>query len=251
MLKLIIDIETIPDQSPSAIGDIMKTMVVKAPALNKQPLIDALGLGDKGKYKNVDELKALWVEKFGESERENQAKAKWLKTSFDGAKGEICCICISTLTGGVIKIVGSEVDILNQLNDYITKLLGGVFITRGKMANPANNAVYFIGHNSKKFDLPFLHKRYVINKIKPSFNLIAHGRHGQNCFDTMEEWAGYGEWISMDNLAKALGVKGKTEGMSGAGVWPEYQKGNIQKIADYCADDVECTKEIYKRLTFQ
>jgi len=251
MLKLIIDIETIPDQTPNAVELIAKDLVVKAPALNKQPLIDALELGDKGKYKNIDELKAMWVEKFGESEKENQAKAKWLKTSFDGAKGQICCICISTLTGGVVKIVGTEVEILNQLNDYIIKLVGGVFITRSKMVNLVHDGVYFIGHNSIKFDLPFLHKRYVINKIKPLFNLIAHGRHGQNCFDTMVEWVGYGERISMNNLAKALGAQGKTEGMDGSQVFPEYEKGNIQKIADYCADDVDCTKEIYKRLTFQ
>ena len=54
----------------------------------------------------------------------------------------------------------------------------------------------------------------------------------------------------MDNLAKAIGVSGKTEGMDGSQVWPEYQKGNIDKIMDYCADDVLCTKYIYKRLTF-
>ena len=240
MLKLIIDIETIPDQTPNAAELLAKDFVVKAPDLTKPKLIDALKLGADGKFKAVAELKEMWLSEFGEAAKLDQAKAKWLKTSFDGGKGEICCICIATLTGGVVQIIGeSEAVILDQLNEYIRQLAD------------LDGNVYFIGHNSKKFDLPFLHKRFVINKIRPTFKLIAHGRHNQNCFDTMEEWAGFNERISMDNLAKALGVKGKTEGMNGAEVWPEYQKGNIKKIANYCADDVECTREIYKRLTFQ
>lgn len=240
MLKIIIDIETIPDQSPTAVADIMETLTVKAPDLTKPKLIDALKLGADGKFKTAPELKEMWLEEFGESAKEDQAKAKWLKSSFDGGKGQICCICISTLTGGTIQIIGqNESDILSQLNDYVSKI------------GDLDGSIYFIGHNSIKFDLPFLHKRYVINQIKPSFNLIAHGRHGQNCFDTMVEWAGYGERISMNNLSKALGVVGKTKGMDGSQVWPEYQKGNIKKIAEYCADDVESTKAIYKRLTFQ
>jgi hypothetical protein len=67
----------------------------------------------------------------------------------------------------------------------------------------------------------------------------------------MIEWAGFGNRISMDNLAKALGVKGKTVDMDGSQVWPEFEKGNIDKIANYCVDDVECTREIYNRLTFK
>lgn len=247
MLKLVIDIETIPDQTPNAVELIAKDLVVKAPDLTKPKLIEALGLGADGKFKTVAELKEMWLEEFGESAKLEQAKDKWLKTSFDGVSGQICCICVSTLTGSVVKMIGSEAEILTHLNAFILGATLDVYPARAEKGFD----VYFIGHNSKKFDLPFLHKRYVINKIKPSFNLIPHGRHNQNCFDTMEEWAGYGNRISMDNLAKALGVKGKTEGMNGSQVYPEYQKGNIDKIADYCADDVECTKEIYKRLTFQ
>ena len=238
MLKIIIDIETIPNQSSTAIAEIMETLTVKAPDLTKPKLIDALKLGTDGKFKTVPELKELWLEEFGESAKEDQAKAKWLKSSFNGGSGQICCICISTLTGGVVSFTGTEGKILGDLNSFIDQL-------------SIDGDVYFIGHNSKKFDLPFLHKRFVINDIKPKFKLIAHGRHGVNCFDTMEEWAGYGNMISMNNLAKALGVVGKTEGMDGSQVWPEYQKGNIKKIAEYCADDVESTKAIYKRLTFQ
>jgi hypothetical protein len=240
-MNIFIDIETIPDQTKSAVELIAEHLTVKAPDLTKPKLIDLLGLGADGKFKTVAELKELWIENHGSMAKTDQAKQQWLKTSFDGSKGEICCICVAIEDGEVAKFIGSEFWILNQLNEYIQ-----TFAKASQTLKP-----YFIGHNSIKFDLPFLHKRFVINQVKPSFDLIAHGRHGVNCFDTMIEWAGFGNRISMDNLAKALGVKGKTEGMDGSQVWPEFEKGNIDKIADYCVDDVECTREIYNRLTFK
>ena len=141
----------------------------------------------------------------------------------------------------MVVITGKESEILNGLN---------LFIAENTLHKIHETKPYFIGHNSKQFDLPFIHKRFVINQIKPTFNLVAHGRHGANCFDTMEEWAGFNNRVSMDNLAGYLGIKGKTEGMDGSQVWPEYQAGNIDKIANYCADDVGCTRAIYNRLTF-
>lgn len=239
-MKIVIDIETIPDQSENAIELIAKDLTVKAPDILKPKLIEALGLPTDAKFKTVPELKDMWIEQFGESAKLEQAEQKWLKTSFDGAKGQICGICVTFMDHDYIeKIRGTEAEILNTLNEIIFAK------SRSESTKP-----YFIGHNSISFDIPFLHKRFIINKIKPKFELVAHGKHNYTAFDTMTEWAGFGQRVSMDNLAKAIGVTGKTESMDGSQVWPEYQKGNIDKIMDYCADDVLCTKEIYKRLTF-
>lgn len=242
-MLIYLDIETIPDQAPGALNKIMEAIEVKAPSLLKPKLIDALGLCQKAdKFKSVDELKELWLDKFTETEKTMQAESKWLKTSFDGSYGAICCICLAFDDGRIIKLTGAEKEILNCLNGII------------EYDNPHKSIVptpYFIGHNIKGFDLPFLYKRFVINSIKPSFKIILDGRHGKDFFCTMQGWAGYGKTISMDNLANILGIKGKTDGMDGSQVWPEFQKGNINKIANYCADDVECTREIYKRITFK
>lgn len=242
-MKVFIDIETIPDQSDSAINIIAETLTVKAPDLTKPKLIELLNLDPaKDKFKTVAELKDIWFERNSESAKIEQATEQWLKTSFDGGKGQICCICACLENQEFpTKMIGTEKEILDQLSN---------FIEVNASFDRVDAIPYFIGHNSIKFDIPFLFKRYVINGIKPSFKLIPHARHGVNGFDTMVEWAGFGNRISMDNLAKSLGIKGKTGGMDGSKVWPEYQAGNIDKIADYCADDVYCTKEIYNRLTF-
>ena len=238
-MQITIDIETIPDQTPGAVEKIAETLTVKAPDLTKPKLIDALNLGADGKFKTVPELKEMWVEEFGVAATLEQANAKWLKTSFDGGRGQIACICIDIIDEGELINIAAynsndENDLLNRFWDVIQN---------------ATELPYFIAHNAK-FDLPFLWHRSVINGVNPGVTFNPHGRHGSNHFCTMEAWAGFGQRISLNNLADILGEGSKTEGMDGSQVWPEYQKGNIDKIVGYCADDVALTSRIYKRLKF-
>ena len=50
---------------------------------------------------------------------------------------------------------------------------------------------------------------------------------------------GLNEW------AEAFGVGGKTEGMTGASVWPMFAAGRFDEIAAYCLDDVRATAALY------
>lgn len=229
-MNVFIDIETIPDQTVGAIASIAENLEVKAPSLTKPKLIEALDLGDQGKYKTVDELKELWVSTFAESEKENQATEQWLKTSFDGGKGQLCCVGIAIGEDPVITLTGSEKQILESVNVLLKEY----------------PSVTFVAHN-KKFDLPFLFKRFVINGIEPQFNFDAYTKK-HIC--TMELWEGFGGRICLDNLAKQLGLGGKYDGMDGSQVWPEFKAGNIDKIAEYCADDVRLLREIYNKINF-
>lgn len=230
-MLVFIDLETIPDQTPNAVELIAKDLEVRPPSTyNKPDYIRDLNLGDQGKYKTVDELKQMWVEQLGESKRVEQASEKWLKTSFDGSKGQLCCVGIAIGDSPVTTLTGSEKEILESLNFCLKDL----------------NQIAFVAHN-KAFDLPFLFKRFVINGIAPAFNFSAYSK-SHIC--TMELWEGFNGRISLDNLASTLGIKGKLEGMDGSQVWPEYQAGKIKKIAEYCADDVRITREIYNKINF-
>lgn len=229
-MNVFIDIETIPDQTVGAVASIAENLEVKAPGLTKPKLIEALDLGEQGKYKTVDELKELWVAEFAESEKENQATEQWLKTSFDGGKGQLCCVGIARGDDPVITLTGSEKQMLESINVLLKEY----------------PSVTFVAHN-KKFDLPFLFKRFVINGVEPQFSFDAYAKK-HIC--TMELWEGFGGRISLDNLAKQLGLGGKYEGMDGSQVWPEFKVGNIDKIAEYCADDVRLLREIYNKINF-
>jgi len=214
-MNVFIDLETIPEQNPDM--DHYRALV-------KPP----------GNMKKAETINAWMTDNL-----EVEAEKLWLKTSFDGGKGQICCIGVGINGHTQVLTSDSEIVMLDQLNHMIS------VHNEIKRTVPEIN---FIAHNAK-FDLPFLHKRFVINGIKPAFKCNFNGRHGQHHFCTMEEWAGFNGRISQDNLCKILGLPLK-DGMDGSQVWPEYQKGNIDKIAEYCKSDVETVIAIHKRLTW-
>lgn len=237
-MLVFIDIETIPDQTAGAVDKIAKDLEVKPPSTHNKPdFIKDLGLGDQGKYKSVGELKDLWVDRFAEEKRIEQAKEKWLKTSFDGGKGELCCVGVGTSLDDVTSFIGNETSILNALESWIN--------TKSDFIRERPE-VTFIAHH-KGFDLPFLFKRMVINGISPSYKFNPYGRK-HIC--TMELWEGFNGKISLDNLADQLGVKGKSKGFTGADVWPMFQEGRDEEIAEYCEDDVRVLIECYNKIKF-
>ena len=238
-MNIIIDIETIPDQSLGAIdrymGDDIK---VSCPHKTKAAIGADLGMNENEyKFIGAEDLKQKWVNEKGDKAKKEQAESKWLKTSFNGGYGQICCVCFS-FEGELFTFLDkSEGKLLHCLWDKIDHLLSG--------RHPN-----FIAHNAK-FDLPFLYHRSVVNSVKPVRGFKPYGRHGHDYFCTMEAWAGFNGKIGLNRLAEILSLGQKAEGMSGADVWPEYQKGNIKKIAEYCKQDVQLTSDVYDRLTFK
>jgi predicted PolB exonuclease-like 3'-5' exonuclease len=67
----------------------------------------------------------------------------------------------------------------------------------------------------------------------------------------MQEWSKWGrEHISLDGLARALGIASPKETLDGSKVYPYYREGRLTDICDYCKRDVESVREIYRWLTF-
>jgi len=94
------------------------------------------------------------------------------------------------------------------------------------------NADIIIGFNSNHFDIPLLNKYYSgdLTKIK-SVDLLA------------EIHKSLGRRIKLDNVAEATLGKNKSGHGLEAITW--WKQGEIQKIIDYCIDDVKITKEVY------
>ena len=220
-MNVFIDIETIPDQSEGALEGFIKN--ISAPA----------------KYKKPESI-AQWIADNGKKEGENN----WLKTSFDGAKGQICCICYAVDDGEIRRLyaesIGAEKGLLEHFNSQLREDLA---------VRDATMRPFFIGHYIKGFDLPFLFKRMVINQVRPEFKFNPFGRHNSDFYDTMEAWEGFKGSISLDNLAKALGFNAKHD-VTGADVWPMFKDKRYHDIASYCADDVEAVRKVYNKLNF-
>lgn len=242
-MQTVIDIETTPDMRPGARESFIEDARnnVKAPSdMTKEKALDELGILDANerKFTSKDKALSLWCERFGLEKAEEIGDANWRKTSFDATQGQICCIGYAFDDGFTHSCVGDEKDILQN---FFSALVSEFDARRRPM---------FIGHNHVAFDLPFIFRRAVILGVEPPRFLPSIPRPwDESVFDTMFQWAGHGNRISMDALCKALGIPGK-DGMDGSKVCDAYLEGRISEIAEYCRGDVERTRQIYRRMTF-
>lgn len=107
-----------------------------------------------------------------------------------------------------------------------------------------------IGHNVF-WDLKFLRKRSLINRIRPSVDFPFTRFRSRPIYDTMQEWCSwdYQQSISLVDLAEVLKVGfGKTENMDGSRVYEQYCAGCHELIAEYCLRDVELARAVYYRM---
>jgi hypothetical protein len=110
-----------------------------------------------------------------------------------------------------------------------------------------------VGHNLFDFDLPFLYKRSVIQRVRPSVEFSFARYRSQPIFDTMHQWNKWSprKFVSLDRLAKILGLESsKGQGIDGSRVYDKFCAGCHGEIADYCMRDVELVRDIYYRMVF-
>ncbi len=136
--------------------------------------------------------------------------------------------------------------------DFPVAVLGGdereILQSFWKLATETN---LFVGHNVLDFDLRFIHQRSMIHQIKPSRELPFARFRSAPIFDTMHEWSKWGrEHVSLDLLARALGIPSPKECLDGSKVYPYYRAGKLAEICEYCKCDVDTVRQVYRRLTF-
>ncbi|MDO8424070.1 MAG: ribonuclease H-like domain-containing protein [bacterium] len=89
-----------------------------------------------------------------------------------------------------------------------------------------------IGFNSEHFDIPLLNKYYPgdLTKLK-SLDILK------------EIKASYGRRMRLGQLAE--GTLGRDKSGHGADAMVWWKRGEVEKVRDYCIDDVKITKELY------
>lgn len=90
-----------------------------------------------------------------------------------------------------------------------------------------------VGYNSEHFDIPILNKYYAgdLTKIR-SIDLLKEIKNV------------LGRRLKLDSLAEAtLGKKKSGNGLEAIGWW---KNGEIQRVKDYCVDDVRLTDELFQ-----
>lgn len=114
--------------------------------------------------------------------------------------------------------------------------------------------IHFCAHNGKEFDYPYLCRRMLIHSLdlpKPLF-LIGKKSWEVDHLDTLDLWK-FGDrknYTSLDLLAALFGVPGSKNDLDGSRVNQVYytETGGLERIANYCSEDVVVTAQLYLKL---
>ncbi len=220
-MLITLDIETLPSADP-AVREILSAKVKPPGTLKKAESIAKWEAEEKSAA--IDEAVA--------------------RTGLDGTFGQVCVIGLK-FDADMVQVIDSsasdERTILQRLMRELDERIHG------------SSRPVFVGHNIHGFDLPFLWKRCVIHKIKPS-PWIPFGAKAwsERIADTMLMWDdNRDKRINLDTLCKVLNVPTSKGDLDGGKVAEAWAAGRYADIAAYCAADVTATYECYRRMTFQ
>ncbi|SMP42419.1 hypothetical protein SAMN06295888_10282 [Desulfonatronum zhilinae] len=208
---IFIDLETLPGESRPDPSEI------QAPA----------------NYKDPAKIAAYQLEKVEEAYR---------RQALDSMTGRILTIGYAiddadpvALTVGMT--VETETEALERLEDVI---------------DPLPRPIVWAGHNVRAFDLQWLWRRSIRHDCARLAQTIPRERYSKYVIDSMEIWAGpdYQARVSLDKVARFLGLGAKTEGMDGSKVFDFWQDGKLEEISEYCLQDVALARDVIRVLTF-
>lgn len=191
-----------------------------------------------------DHLSSKYPENAGKTDDQLFREKSALQAEF----GRIVCISFGKVkfnedaepTVQIVSYTGSEEEILTQS----LKLINGL----------CKGGVKLLGHNIKRFDIPFICKRAFINRMEvpPALQVWDKKPWEIAVVDTSELWS-FGAWqegfTSLDLLAAVLELPSPKAEMKGSEVHSQFYAGNIDQIKEYCQRDVVALIQIIIRLS--
>ncbi len=115
-----------------------------------------------------------------------------------------------------------------------------------------NRQFQFAGHNIKEFDIPYICRRLLINRLPLPEYLQLHDKKPWEVkmFDTLNWWkfGDHKNYVSLHLLANVLGIPSSKSDMDGSMVQDVYYKDqDLPRIATYCQHDVLVTANVILR----
>jgi predicted PolB exonuclease-like 3'-5' exonuclease len=202
-------------------------------------------------FASLDEVwKTLWTTKISKIMPEIPNEESWKKRAGIFAEfGKVICISTAVfyeddnknLCLKMKSVFGDdEADVLKRFIDICDNMY------------KLNKNFQFAGHNVKEFDIPYLCRRMLVNKIPLPDYLQLHEKKPWEVrmFDTLHWWK-FGDiknYISLHLLANVLGVPTSKTDIDGSMVQDVYYKEkNLTRIVEYCERDVVATANIILR----
>jgi hypothetical protein len=155
-------------------------------------------------------------------------------------QGRLLCLAWAIDDGPVESIIvgintETEETLINSFQNFILNIPVDIY------------NLEWVGHNIKTFDLPWIWRKALKYRCFDLARIIPRQRYDKRIKDTMEMWAvDFKDYVSLDKIAKFLGLGGKEEGIDGSKVYDMWLEGQLEKIEKYCREDVELVREVYK-----
>lgn len=165
------------------------------------------------------------------------------KTSFDGARGRVCCIGWAWNDQKPTSLLLADFDSERDFLDFSMERIGHT-----RPETEAFHQTRIVGHYVADFDIRFLWQRaFVLGVRMPVWMPRNPKPWSDEIFDTMVQFAGAKGSISLDNLCKVLGVDGK-DGIDGSMVAGMWERGEYEAVGAYCQKDIHRVRNAYRRM---
>lgn len=230
LLPIFLDIETVPTRRKHLVEYITR------------------GIRPPGNYKKPETI-AAWER----DERPLVAEQAVLKTSFDGAFGEL--IVGSFAVGSGTPWVASRGPKTGLEDERV--LLADLFAAMTDAVPEGKHlATVIVGHGVRDFDLRFLWRRAVIHRLPvPGWIPWHQPVFSDRVYDTLERWVKKGERVSLEKLCLVLDLPAKgselsgDEEIDGSKVNAFWLDGRMDELREYCTWDVERARLVYNLMT--
>ena len=160
-------------------------------------------------------------------------------------------ICISTAFFYQDEDKGFSLKMKNIYGDNEVEILS-IFMDLCNKMYQHNRQFRFAGHNIKEFDIPYICRRLLINRMPLPEYLQLHDKKPWEVkmFDTLNWWK-FGDnknYVSLHLLANVLGIPSSKSDIDGSMVQDVYYKDHdLPRIAAYCQRDVVVTANVILR----
>jgi predicted PolB exonuclease-like 3'-5' exonuclease len=176
------------------------------------------------------------IVKWCEENIENEYRGR----SLDSLKGRILCIGMKYNDEEPI-IIPYYKDERDLMDDFTEKL------------NSIGKEIYscaIMGHNIRKFDLPWLIQRGFKYGLKDIIRLLPTDKFDKRLVDTNELFnvGVYAHYTKLKDMCMFLGVDTPKDDIDGSEVYDVFMKGELDRIYTYCKKDVVATYECYQKM---
>lgn len=195
-----------------------------------------------------NEMKALWDRKASHFKATESSEELFTRAGIYAEFGKIICISVAFLVQDINKVF--HLRMKSFYGDDERQLLTGFANMLTKAGKKGNNRL--CAHNGKEFDIPYIARRMLINRLTLPQTLDFAGKKPWEVphIDTMELWrfGDYKHFTPLNLLTHIFNIPSPKEDIDGSDVWRVYwQDKDLPRIVDYCQRDVVAVVQLMLR----